>query len=315
MNLIDLHCDTIYRICNNQTASLKKNSFHVDLEKLQQANSWAQFFALFIDYKEEAIYGENPFEHTLGMLDRFYQEVEANDELVAIAKNYQDLKANQQENKISAFLTIEEGGVLEGQLSRLRNFYRLGVRLITLTWNYPNQLGYSNSKLQYRQQGLTPFGRQVVKEMNKLGMLIDVSHLSDQGFYDVAQLSSQPFIASHSNARELRDHHRNLTDKMIRIIAKQGGVIGLNFAASFLGDNKISKVEDIVRHIKHIRNVGGSEVIALGSDFDGIDCELEISNIAKIDKLITTLKKNQFTTEEIEKIFFKNAERVIKEVL
>ncbi|GAB6098577.1 dipeptidase [Halanaerocella petrolearia] len=316
MNLIDFHCDTVSKIFDSrEEISLKENDLHIDLHKLKKANSLAQFFALYIDLAAEPTAEEDKLEESLAMLDKFYQLLETNKEEIAIARDYKELKLNQEQGKISAFLSIEEGGVLQESLANLRNFYRLGVRAITLTWNYPNQLGYPNSKLEYREQGLTNFGKQVVREMNRLGMLVDVSHLSDQGFWDVAHLSEESFIASHSNARAVRDHSRNLTDDMIKIIANQGGIIGVNFVTDFLGGSKVSKVEDIVRHIKHIKQVGGSDVIALGSDFDGTDSQIEISNISEIDKLIHALEKNGFSGVEIEKILFKNGERVIKEVI
>ncbi|WP_027340417.1 dipeptidase [Halonatronum saccharophilum] len=314
MKLIDLHCDTISRIFY-ESGELKANDFQVDLNKLKKGGAIAQFFALYLDLKEEESLNNDPSKTCLNMLDLFYNEIEKNSNDIALARNYCDLKANSKKNKISAFLTIEEGGVLGDSLYNLRNFYRLGIRLITLTWNYPNSLGYPNSDNKFRDTGLTPFGKEVIREMNRLGILIDVSHLSDGGFYDVAQLSSQPFIASHSNARSLRDHSRNLSDQMIKILSNKGGVVGINFASDFLIGGEKSYIRDIIRHIKHIRDTAGIEVIALGSDFDGISSKLEIENIGQMNKLYYALKKEKFSEDQIEKIFFKNAQRVIREVL
>ena len=312
MHVIDLHCDTILQLMEDKkNLGLKTNSLSVDIEKLKRANSMAQFFALYIDLERS----QNPLENCLEMADKFYMELELNKEEIALARNYQELIENQKAGKISAFLTIEEGGALKGELHHLRNFYRLGVRLITLTWNFPNEIGFPNYKGQYMNMGLTSFGKEVVEEMNHLGMLIDVSHLSDQGFYDVAQLSSQPFAASHSNARSIKNHTRNLTDHMIKTLANNGGVMGINFAGDFLGHSSLSKVEDVVSHIKHIRKVGGIDVIALGTDFDGINSDLEIENIGEIEKLTNVLEKEGFSVEEIEKICYRNTLRVIKEVL
>lgn len=312
MKLIDLHCDTICKLiesCENTT--LYKNNFNVDITKLKNGNSLAQFFALFIDKKKF----ESPLNQCLKMLDRFYKEIEDNNSYIKLAKNYSDLINNNNENKISAFLTIEEGEALDGNLYNLRNFYRLGVRLITLTWNYPNKIGYPNYNFKYSNKGLTDFGVKTVKEMNKLGILIDVSHLSDKGFYDVAKLSSSPFIASHSNSRTITNHPRNLTDDMIKILSNKGGIIGINFANSFLGKSDISKIDDMITHIKHIQKIGGIEVLSIGSDFDGINQNLEIKNTAEMDKLYFSLSKNKFSDDAIEKIFYKNAIRVIKDVL
>ncbi|MDF2564796.1 MAG: peptidase [Massilibacillus sp.] len=309
--LIDLHCDTISVLLKkDKDSELKKNNLCVDIEKLRQGESLAQFFALFVN-KEKV---EDPFEYAMIMLDKFYQEVAANASELAIARNYNEMMANKAKGKISAFLTIEEGGVIKGKLENLRNFYRLGVRLMTLTWNYPNEIGYPNFDWKYQEQGLTAFGKEVVAEMNRLGMIIDVSHLSDQGFYDVASLSTQPFIASHSNSRAMTNHPRNLTDDMIRILAEKGGVIGLNFAASFLGSSETSQIGDMIRHVKQIYQAGGIEVLAIGTDFDGTAPNLDIMHAGEMNHLRDALAKNGFTTSEIDKIWYKNSGRVIKEV-
>lgn len=312
-----MHCDTIYRLINSkEERNLRKNDFSVDIEKLKCGNSLAQFFALFID-KEEC---EDPLETCLKMVDRFYLELKENEDSIRLARNYEELCNNKRLGKISAFLTIESGEVLKGQLYNLRNFYRLGVRLITLTWNYENEIGFPNCKEECMEKGLTPFGIELIEEMNKLGMIIDVSHLSDGGFYDVAKYSKAPFIASHSNARAITPHRRNLTDEMIKILSEKGGVMGINFCSYFLhkGDDhlaNLSKVEDMVRHIKHIKNVGGAQCIALGTDFDGISCDVEIVDISQMEKLIIALKKEGFSEEEIEMICYKNAKRVIRNTL
>lgn len=311
MQVIDLHCDTILRLIDQPQLKLKKNNLSVDIHKLKAGHGVAQFFALYIDLAKD----QNPLQRCLSMLDVFYQEMQANSTDIAVARNYQEMSMLQQAGKIAAFLTIEEGGALQGRLENLRNFYRLGVRLMTLTWNYPNEIGYPNCAEQYRTQGLTAFGQQVVHEMNSLGMIIDVSHLSDQGFYDVAHLSSKPFVASHSNARAVRDHGRNMTDDMIVLLAEKGGVMGINFSGDFLGGSAISKVDDMVAHIEHIYQVGGIDVVALGTDFDGIEYTLEIENMAEMHKLFEALSKKGFTREKIEKIAYKNALRVIQDCL
>lgn len=311
MQIIDLHCDTVMHLIDKPDLNLQHSNLCVDIQKLKTANSLAQFFALYIDWQEQP----NALQRCLSMVDVFHRAIKENSTDIALACNYQDLLLNQQAGKISAFLTIEEGAALEGRLENLRNFYRLGVRLLTLTWNYPNEIGYPNCQMKYSVQGLTKFGKQVVEEMNTLGMIIDVSHLSDQGFYDVAKLSKKPFIASHSNARAIQNHARNMTDDMIRTVAEKGGVMGINFSGNFLGGSKDSKIDDMITHIKHIYQVGGLEVIALGTDFDGIESNLEIANISEIHKLTAALRANGFTETAIEKIAYKNTLRVIQECL
>ena len=312
MYAIDLHCDTMSKLAERgRTSLLRENDLNVDIAKLQAGNFAAQFFALFVDMAKT----NNPLEYCLQMVDRFHLELADNRQSIRLATNQAELVANQAEGKISAFLTIEEGGVLKGELANLRNFHRLGVRLLTLTWNYPNEIGFPNALPECRDKGLTEFGREVVAEMNRLGMLVDVSHLSDQGFFDVAETSVRPFVASHSNARTITGHARNLTDEMIRVLAEKGGVTGLTFARSFLADPPRSHVEDIVRHAKHIRQVGGIDVIAIGSDFDGTKPPLEVADSSQIGKLTEGLSAAGFSSGEIEKICYGNAARLIREVL
>jgi membrane dipeptidase len=312
MRVIDFHCDTILRLMEDKDKlELKANEFSVDIKKLRKGNSLAQFFALFIDLQQD----KQPFKTCIEMSDKFYTELEKNPNEIAFAKNYEDIVKNNADGKISALLTIEEGGALEGKMHNLRTMYRLGVRLITLLWNTPNEIGYPNFSSDYRGKGLTDFGKELVCEMNRIGMVVDVSHMSDGGFYDIAKLSSKPFVASHSNARTVTDHPRNLTDDMIRVLANKGGLMGINFEKSFLGTGDISRVEDMIAHIKHIRNVGGINIIGVGSDFDGISPNLEINNMGEIGKLVKGLQMNDFSEDEIEKIMFKNALRVIKDIL
>ncbi|HGG0415424.1 TPA: dipeptidase [Clostridium sporogenes] len=322
MNFIDMHCDTVYALINKKPCSNKnitisrdetlyKNSLSVDIKKLKACNSLAQFFALFIDITET----NSPLKTALNMLDFFHNELEKYAKYIALAKNYEDINRNLLSSKISAFLTIEEGAALEGSLYNLRNFYRLGVRLITLTWNFPNEIGFPNCNKEFMSNGLTPFGLEVIEEMNNLKMIIDVSHLSDGGFYDVVKHSKSPFVASHSDARAITAHPRNLTDHMIKLLSNNGGVMGINFEKAFLGKNEEGKISEMIAHIKHIKNVGGIDVLCIGSDFDGIETPSEIKSSDEIYKLINALKKEGFHENEIEQILYKNALRIIKETL
>lgn len=311
MKLIDLHCDTVYKLMDDEKYSLRSNDFSVDLEKLKQGESLAHTFALFVDTKEH----NNPFERCMNMADRFKKEIELNQNIIALATNFDEIIENEKNNKLSALLSIEEGAVLEGDISNLQKFYDLGVRMMTLTWNHKNEIGYPHAYQGKESKGLTEFGFEVVSKMNELGMLVDISHLSDEGFYDVARACKKPFIATHSNSRTIKNHTRNLTDDMIKVLADNGGITGINFFSMFLGNDKIGLIEDMVNHIKHIRNIGGIDVISIGSDFDGIDSPVEIMNISQMNKLVVELEKAGFKYDEIEKIYYKNALRVIKEVL
>jgi membrane dipeptidase len=288
---------------------LGKNDLCIDIQKLKKTGSLAQFFAMFVDLDKYP----GSMDRCLCMIDSFYNEIEENGDDIAFAGSIKNLKKNRSEGKISAFLTVEEGGVLEGKLQYLRILYRLGVRLVTLTWNYPNCIGYPNFRWEHKDKGLTAFGEEVVAEMNRLGMLIDVSHLSDQGFYDVARLSGKPFVASHSDARSVENHWRNLSDDMLRKLAEKGGVAGLNLEPEFLGDG--GSVEIMVRHVIHMRNTAGIEAVAIGTDFDGTGPLTAIKNAGDMHILWDALSKAGFSGGDIEKIMHRNTERVIKDVL
>lgn len=312
MKFIDLHCDTIDRLLEFENDNkLLNNNHSVDLIKLKEGNCLAQTFALYVDSSNH----KSPYEHCIKMANKFHEEIRLNNNIIKLATNYNEILNNENEGKLTALLAIEEGGVLEGKIEHLKEFYDLGVRMMTLTWNHENEIGYPHNRPEFSKRGLKRFGEEVVEKMNELGMIVDVSHLSDAGFYDVARLSKKPFIATHSNSRAMKNHSRNLNDDMIKILANSGGVTGINFCSAFLGNYEISSIKDMVRHIKHIRNIGGIDVVALGSDFDGIENKVEISDVSEMGKLAIELEKEGFTTTEIEKIYYKNALRVIKDVL
>jgi membrane dipeptidase len=295
----------------DENNTLSRNEFSVDVEKLKKANSLAQTFALFVNLEEVS----KPYEYCMSMAEKFYELHEMNKRDMNLATNYTEIIQNEENQKISALLSIEEGGVLEGKIENLQNFYDKGVRMMTLTWNYPNEIGHPHNVGGNMKKGLTDFGKEVVGKMNELGMLIDVSHLSDAGFYDVLALSKKPFIATHSNSRTITNHSRNLTDDMIKKLARAGGITGLNFCPMFVSDKNFASVESLIKHIKHIINVGGEDVLAMGTDFDGISPETELKDISQMYKLLDAMKENGISENTIEKIFYKNALRVIKEVL
>lgn len=312
MRTIDLHCDTIAALMERKSeGSLWQNSGQVDLEKLCAGGVGVQFFACYFD-KMQVL---SPYAKAKEMIAFAKREMAEASEHIELARGTADIDMAEETGKIAAFLTIEEGSALEGDLAHLQEFCEEGVRLITLTWNYPNEIGYPNIGYRDSDKGLSSFGRKVVLEMERMGMIVDVSHLSDQGFYDVAELMTRPFIASHSNARSITDHPRNLTDDMIRRIASAGGVIGLNFANLFLGNSPMSLVTDMVRHARHIYHVGGAEVLALGTDFDGIDPAVEICDASQLPKLWDALHKAGFTAREIEQMQSLNVRRVLSDCL
>jgi membrane dipeptidase len=329
MKVIDMHCDTIselfYRREGGKAYSLLKNDCHIDLERMKKGDYYLQNFALFTELTSH----ERPFEYCMKLVDLFYTEIAKYEDLIGVVTSYKDIEKNRLAGKMSALLTIEEGGVCQGELAFLRNFYRLGVRMMTLTWNHKNELAHPNRIWQENgeaffepdtENGLTDKGIEFLKEMEDLGIIVDVSHLSDAGIEDVFRYTSKPFVASHSNARTVASNPRNLTDDMIRRLSERGGVTGINYCAAFLHDWKkgegiISRVEDMVSHIKHMKQVGGIQCIGLGSDFDGIGGDLEMKSPEELPVLEAAMNKAGFSESEIEAVFYKNVLRVYKEIL
>ena len=317
MKFIDLHCDTLMRLYDleNQPGGTSETLWHncgqIDLTRLCQSGYAAQFFACFLWFEGKPVKGSF-YEDALAMADLLHTALLQHTDLAAFAGSYQDYLENQKNGRLSAFLTVEEGGILDGDLSRLDQLYEKGVRLITLTWNCENCLGYPNFQFQFQNNGLKAFGVEALRRMDELGIIADVSHLSDGGFWDVVRYGKRPFLASHSNARSVMYHARNLTDEMIKAIAEKGGVIGLNFGGDFLQENGKSTVEALVRHARHLLSVGGPEILAIGTDFDGVEDRLEISDCSKMPDFAQALEKNGFSVSEIEGICFRNAELFLK---
>ena len=324
MKFIDMHCDTISSIyldrMGGEVKKLRENNGHVDLARLKKGGCLAQNFALFTILKEDP----DPYGFARGACRLFKEELAENDDMIRQAVTVEEILRNDRDGRMSGVLTIEEGGICNGSTDVLRDFYREGVRMMTLTWNYENDLAYPNKvdmntgiSMPESEHGLKKKGIEFVELMEEIGMAVDVSHLGDAGFWDVAEIMKKPFAASHSNARAIAGHTRNLTDEMIRTMAERGGVMGINYCPVFLDDREdggTSRISAMVRHIKHIRNVGGIECIGLGSDFDGISGTLEIDSPSAVHLLEEALYRNGFTQTEVEKIFYRNVLRFYGDV-
>lgn len=308
MKYIDLHCDTAYRMIK-ENLSINDDACKVNIEKLKKGGALAQTFAFFVDLEEE----KDPYDAFTSMYNNFIKEVDKNKDKIEIVRNRDELKQCNNNGKIGAFLSIEEGEVLKGDVSKVLDVYEKGIRMLTLTWNYENSIGYPNVNFKYKDKGLKEKGIEIVNEMERVGIIPDCSHLSDGGFYDLSKICKKPFIATHSNARAIKNHPRNLTDDMIKILSNKGGVMGLNFCSDFVAEDEVTKVLNIAKHAKHIKNVGGIDVLSIGSDFDGIENEVEIKDTSEMYKLYYGLKKEGFTDDDIEKVFYKNIIRVLKE--
>lgn len=314
---VDLHCDTLMKLA--KSGNLDEKETMVTLKGLREGGVALQCFADFVP---------------TGMFPGFCRSMLSDLVFNKLYKNYRNMMAAHADvlypvlnasdidrlgarGKIGVLLTIEDGGVLGNRIENVKKYYDKGVRLVTLTWNHPNAIGYPNSSdPMIMGKGLTDFGRDAVREMERLGMVVDVSHVSDGVFWDVARMAAKPFLASHSNARSVCGHKRNMTDDMIRKLADCGGVMGLNLGPDFVGSvGGVTRMEDLVAQVLHIRNAGGSDVLALGSDFDGIHGALDVAGPQDWPRLEDALKKAGVSEDELDKMWWKNAERVLRAVL
>ena len=400
MKVIDMHCDTLGGLLSRKEAgnpaSLRRNEFHVDLERMKESHYLVQNFAMFVPLRP----AEDPWERMLAMYRIYQEEMERNRDMIAPVLAFSDIARNEAAGKLSALLTVEEGAVCKGQVEKLRELHQMGVRMITLTWNFVNEIGHPNfneglkekmkaametwksleeGKVQQEQPhlvqqgqphmeqqgqphmaqqgqphmaqqeqprqdewetarlaaqaaydaymhtpnltgGLTEKGKELVAEMENLGIIPDVSHLSDAGFYNVLAVTKKPFVASHSDARAVCPNVRNMTDDMIAKLSERGGVMGLNFCADFLeekplGEENPGTVAAVVRHAKHIVNVGGIDVLGLGSDYDGIPTHRELPGAQSMGRLWDAFHDAGFSEGELDKIFYGNVLRVYKDTL
>lgn len=332
MNILDMHCDTISVLLEQKRAgesrgSLRENLGHIDLLRMKASGYLLQNFALYVD----AGSGRDPWEEVCALHAFYEEQLKENSDLIRPVYRFSDIESNRQQGKMSAVLTVEEGAVCKGEEEKLHRLYEMGVRMMTLTWNYPNEIGYPNLDTARCNEpdflyvadsgrGLTERGRELLAVMESLGMIVDVSHLSDAGFYDVLECTKKPFVASHSNARAVCRCVRNLTDDMLRGLARRGGCVGLNFCPDFLTDVPLGQenpgtVAAVVEHAKHIVSAAGIEVLGLGTDFDGIGGHAQLKGAQSMGLLWEALHDAGFTQSQLDKIFSGNVLRVYREIL
>lgn len=351
--IVDMHCDTLDRLESfpvqenerNASESLRENQGQLDLLRMRQSGYLLQNFAIYVDLAKYPA----GWERAMQLASRFQKEMREHGDLIGQVRNLRDMEENQKAGRMSAMLTVEEGGICEGRIERLQELYDLGVRMMTLTWNYPNELGnpaspkviaLGNESLaacklplageglegeqshrveipggqERREKGLTPLGIEFVREMERLGILADISHLSDEGAWDVLKHTRKPIVASHSNARTICGHPRNLPDELIRAIGERGGCIGLNYYDAFVGGKPEEILEGLARHARHIVKVGGMACLGLGSDFDGIRQGAVLKGAESMHLLWEGLAKAGFTQRQLDGFFSKNILRVYREL-
>lgn len=315
MFICDCHCDTLTELYN-KNASLYENEQHFDIKRQIALGGGLQFCAIYVP--TEVFRYQGGLRYTLCLLDKYNQEIKKLHEngIDVLQVRTAEDAGNVLKHKAATLLAIEEGGAIDGSLEALRCLYELGVRAMTLTWSNRNDIADGINE-EATGSGLTLFGKQVVAEMNRLGMLVDVSHISTAGFWSVIETSTKPIIATHSNAKSLCSHPRNLNDEQIKALAQNGGLAGITFAGQFLEEDwRNACIESVYKHIDYMLNlIGNDDHIGFGSDFDGISHPpYNIQGVQDYKPLIEYLSK-YYSDETIKKITHQNVINLLQKVL
>jgi membrane dipeptidase len=317
--VVDCHTDVVQQLygeknwfgerINYRKMGNKSDVGQLDLPRMIEGGVDCQVFVIWSDPKRQY----DRMRRGLDLLDHLINEISANSPKIGLARSYNDITDLNKQGKVAALLSLEGGEPLAGEVSMLRNFYRLGVRLIGLTWSFQNELGYGIREKP--EMGLTEFGFKVIEEANSLGMIVDVSHLNNRGFYDVIETSRNPIIASHSNSKTVHNHRRNLDDKQLKAIADKGGAIGINFTPQFLSETEAT-INDVIKHIKYISSLVGFERIGLGSDYDGMEnAPIGLEDVSKLPMLTKRMVEEGFKVQDIKNVLGESMLGVFREVI
>lgn len=295
MRIFDLHCDTLYK-ANDEKGSVVDSDFHFSFKKAERYEAYTQVMAVWIpdEYR-----GEDAFALVKSCYNLLKKQLQGQSTFKKIDSFFNT------ESKYNIVLSIEGGAAMYGKIENVKEFRKMGVRLLTLTWNGSNEIG--DGVLCENPKGLTAFGKQVIPELEKNNIIVDVSHASDPLFWDVAELAQKPFVATHSNSRIVCGNNRNLTDNQFRHICKIGGIVGLNFYKYFVTENGNSSFDDLRNHIEHFLSLGGENIIALGSDFDGAEMPDCIKGVESMSDFYNYLLSKNYSEELVEKLFYYNA--------
>ena len=300
MDFFDLHCDTLTTALH-QSCDLDCKYLDISFPRNEEIKHHCQCFAIFCP---DVISGEDAFNYYTMAKHFFDAQLLKFPQYFEQVKTGSDISRITESGKTAAILTVEGGRVLGGKIERVEKLFNDGVKMMTLTWNGENELGKGSTEQAF---GLKPFGIDVIKEMERLGMVIDVSHLSDAGFEDVLKNVDCAFAASHSNLRKVCGHRRNLPDEYYKEIIHRKGVVGINFYKAFIKENENeASIGDVLKHIEHMLMLGGENTVCMGSDYDGCDVVDGIRKMNDIPVLYEAVEK-EFGGELAEKIFWKNA--------
>ncbi len=306
--VVDLHCDTVLRWADGKaTLDRRGRGGHIDLPRLRAGDVGVQVFALYV---APSFGPDRSHARARALLRTWREEMRRHRSGAGPATSVTQIRQLHRADKIAAVLSIENGDAIEDDLERIGAFWRAGVRMMSLTWNPSNRL--ADGAMEHRNGGLTPFGLRAVRRMQALRIIVDVSHLSEQSFWDVLRMTRGPIIASHSDAAAIQPHPRNLTNAQIHALAERGGVIGINFYPDFLGEPSLERV---AVHIDHMIREGGVGCVAMGSDFDGIaSTPRGLEDASRFPRLSRLLARRGYAPTEIAQVMGENALRVFREV-
>lgn len=316
---IDLHCDTVLKYIENEDPEeiYQGEKSHLGLKELSELEVKAQFMAIFLpseeDFEKVNLGGISDWDYVKRCLD-FYKKIEEKyPDKFKVTKDYNEYLENRKNNLVSLFPTIEDGRLIS-KVEDVKTLRQKGITLITLLWNNENSLGFPHKLEGYdNDYGLKPLGIEVIKEMEEQKIIIDVSHLNEHGLDDVLKNTTKPFMASHSNARAVTNVTRNLSDRQLKELGERGCVAGLNLCPKFVSEEKAATFSDYEKHIRHMLNHGGEDLVAIGSDFDGIGGNFEIKNPHKMIEFLNYLNMRGLSADVVDKIAYKNVERFFKE--
>ncbi len=314
--VIDLHNDVLEQIVATNYAyqiGVRNTTKHTDIPRLLDGGLDAQAFSVWITTG-----AGNYYANTLRYLDTLEAQVQRNSSQIALTTTADSVDLINRQGRIAGILLMEGGECIENDLGKLAALYARGMRIMTITWN--NRTGVpwatAHDHPDASTQGLTDFGRSVIRAMDSLGIIIDVSHVGPKTIDDILAVTTNPIIATHSNARAIRNHTRNLTDAQIVAIAERGGLVGINFYPPFVVSSGTATIESVIQHIDHIRNLVGADHIALGSDFDGFSSSppIGLSDVSTFPALTAALLDRGYTREEIRKFLGENFLRIFRTV-
>jgi membrane dipeptidase len=324
--LIDTHNDVPSAVLGGLDIGKPNTNRMTDLPRMKKGGMGAQFFAVYV--AASYVEGNHSANRALQMIDAVRHDIiEKYPNDFMLATTAADIRRARKQHKIAALLGIEGGHAIEDSLRLLRRYYDEGVRYMTLTHTNSNHWADSSGDANKPNNGLSAFGKEVVLEMNRLGMIVDISHVSDKTFFDALDTSKAPIFASHSSCRAISPAPRNMTDEMIAALGKKRGVVQINFSCDFLNPevfaaeaagahtNKRATLADVVKHIDHVVGIAGVDAVGLGSDFDGIDCAPEgLDSVDKWPNLTRALLEEGYTAGEIRKMYGENTLRLMAEV-